>query len=395
MLLPDTWSAGLHLGEVPIAAILMAILSCALIVHQLSTPGDLSFGVVAGTAALVAMMALGCFRGNIETFSLKFFMADIYSFTGLLLGYAVVRERGVEGSLQTASQIAVIASITVVTGYLGIFSGLITPMFAENSGRLVTLSIFEATVVLLIILPMASVAQSGKSTSLMLLIACAATLLSGTRSMLILTVLTGVICLILRPRRVDIRFVMQLTGGVALTVAVYIFSLARFNSNVFQRLASSQGSSESRIIELLLFWGQISDDLTIGQGMGSRFATNVFAGAGGDPLASAPHIGIVTLLMKGGIGAFLAFIVLPLFIAVIVSLSKSQSRLRRAGAGSVLLYLALACQSGGWDPLYLFIYGMAISVTVNGARRHVLRSLASGRNADSHLHDAFSPLEER
>jgi hypothetical protein len=388
MMLPDTWRVGLHLGEVPFAALLLTTLSGVLIIRQLSTPSDPSFGVFACTAALVAMVALGCFKGNIEAYSLKFFVADIYSFTGLLMGYAIVRVRGVDESLQTASQIAVLASITIIANYLGILFGLIPPLFAEDSGRLVTGSIFEAAMVLLTILPMASVVQSGRLTSFMLMVVCAAALLSGTRSLLIMTVLACVICLVLRPRRVDIRFVLRVTAGFALASAMYVLSLARFNSDVFQRLANTQGSSESRYIELLLFWRQVSDDLIIGQGMGSRFATNVIVE--GDSFASAPHIGIVTLLMKGGIGVFVAFIMLPLFIALMVFFSKSQSRLRRASAGSVLLYVALACQSGGWEPLLLFVYGMAISVVVSGARRRVLRNLAGGRDMGSYLPEFFS-----
>jgi hypothetical protein len=390
MMLPETWSAGLHLGAVPVATILIAILSCVLIVRQLSTPGDPSFGVVAATAALVAMVALGYFRGNVGTYSMKFLVADIYCFTGLLAGYAFTRAGGADKGSPVASKIATIASITIVVNYLGIFTGIITPLFGMDSGRLVTGSIFEATAVLLIVLPLASVVQGGRSTSLMLLIGSAATLLSGTRSMLILTVLTGMVCLVLRPRRVDIRFVLRVTAGLALAAVMYVLSAARFNSDVFQRLSQTEGSSEPRTMELLLFWAQVSGDLVTGQGMGSRFVSNVIVE--GDPLASAPHVGVVTLLMKGGIGAFVAFVMLPLFIALMVFFSKNQSRLRRAGAGSLLLYVTLACQSGGWDPLLLFIYGMAISVMVCGARSHVLRSLTGGRIVGSRLPEVRSPL---
>jgi hypothetical protein len=171
---------------------------------------------------------------------------------------------------------------------------------------------------------------------------------------------------------------------------MYVLFAARFNSDVFQRLGNTQGSSEARTIELVLFWAQVSGDLVTGQGMGSRFVSNVIVE--GDPLASAPHIGIVTLLMKGGVGAFFAFVILPLFIALKVFFSKRKSRLRRASAGSVLLYVALACQSGGWDPLLMFIYGLAISVMVSGASRHVLRSLAGGRIMGSRLPEVHSPL---
>jgi hypothetical protein len=389
-MLPDAWIRELHLGEVPFTAVLMAILSCVLIVRQLSNPSGLSFGVLAGTAALVAMIALGCIRGNIGTYSLKFLVADTYCFTGLLAGYAFTRAGGGDKSSQVATRIATIASITIVLTYLGIFSGIIKPMLEMDSGRLVTDSVFEAAGVLLIVLPLASVVQSGRSTSFMLLTGCAATLLSGTRSLLILTVLAAMVCFVLRPRRIDFKFVLRVAAGLALASVMYVISAARFNSNVFQRLSDTQGSSEARTIELFLFWTQVSGDLVTGQGMGSRFVSNVIVE--GNPLASAPHVGIVTLLMKGGISAFLAFVMLPLFVALMVFFSKSQSRLRRAGAGSALLYVALACQSGGWNPLLLFIYGMAISVMVSGASRHVLRSLAGDRIMASQLPEVHSPL---
>ncbi len=389
-ILPDEWMRQLHLGEVPLPTVVLAILCCVLIVRQLSTPGDPSFGVLAGTAALVAMVALGCFRGNLGMYSMKFLVADIYSFTGLLAGYAFTRTIGADKISQVASQIAAIASITIVVNYLGVFTGIITPLFEMDSGRLVTGSVFEATGVLLIVLPLASIAQSGRSTGVMLLTCCAATLLSGTRGLLILTVLTGMACLVLRPRQIDFKFALRVTAGLALASVMYVVSAARFNSDVFGRLAGTSGSTEPRAIELMLFWAQVSGDLVIGQGMGSRFVSNVIVE--GDPLASAPHIAIVTLLMKGGIGAFLAFVMLPLFIALIMFFSKSQSRLRRASAWSVLLYVALACQSGGWDPLLLLLYGMAISVMVSGARGHVLRRLAGGRIRGPNLPGVRSPL---
>ena len=364
MIVPEIWRSTFHLGEVPIAAVIMAALGCVLLLQLLVSPASIESGMVVGAGALALMTVRGYLRGNIDTYTLKFFASDVYSFAAFVSGYALARIRSQSNYVR---MISLVAAVAVVLTYVALFAGLLTPVFRDNSERFVTMSIFGATGILLILVPLASVTQSGWQTILMLIILAAASLLSATRTLLLVTILAAMLCMVVRKHRFDGRFLLRSAAVVTLLLMVFLSEESLFNTSVFHRLASTDLGEEARFVELSLFWPQVSDDLLAGQGMGSRFVSNIVIQ--GNSLASATHVGIVTFLMKGGVIAFLAFAVTPLLVALRMVFSSRHSQLRRGGAASVLIFIALACMSGGWDPLALFGYGLAISVMAGGSGR--------------------------
>jgi hypothetical protein len=227
------------------------------------------------------------------------------------------------------------------------------------------MSIFNAVVLLLIVLPWTTVsalqsdAKGGWRTCFLFATVVGTGLLSATRSIIIVAVFAGCLYLILKRKRFGANFLLRLTVGLGIVPLVLMWLLPLVGTFVIDRFRNTQLGEEARAGEISLWWPQINNDLVAGQGMGSRFVSNVVVN--GSPLASAPHIGIVTFLMKGGVPLFLAYAVVPLILAVRILFSPSLPKEQRGAAASVLAFIGLACLSGGWFPLHMFAYGLAIA----------------------------------
>jgi hypothetical protein len=95
----------------------------------------------------------------------------------------------------------------------------------------------------------------------------------------------------------------------------------------------------------------------VGAGLGSSFESPI----PDDGLATVPHIGITTLLYKGGVFVFVALILLPCLIAWFRLLTSKSSGHDPFLAG-VAVYFVEACLSGGWTFLALFTLGMFLQL---------------------------------
>jgi hypothetical protein len=371
MIVPDGFSDRLHLGGVPLGAFVFAVLCLVLFGRLLRTRGAITPWFLAGCVALVVTTAWGYFRGNIEIYSLKFFVADVFCFVSLLAGYSIARVQADEGTVRLVSRIAMFTSIVIVATYVGLFAGVLSTAF-EIEGRRVTQSIFNAVAPLLICLPAASasarerIATGGWRAWFLFAVAAGTGVLSATRSIVILVVLAAFLYLILKRKQFGAQYLLRLAGGAGALVLALIAGLSVVGTFVFERLNETQLGDESRLEELSLWWPQVSGDVAEGQGMGSRFISNVVVDE--SPLASAPHIGIASFLMKGGILLFVLCAVLPLCVGLSVLFSRAASESQRGAAGSVVMFVGLACLSGGWAPLPLFSYGLAISLMTSDGR---------------------------
>jgi hypothetical protein len=182
--------------------------------------------------------------------------------------------------------------------------------------------------------------------------------LSATRSILIGAALIGLLYFLIKRRRMGTGFILRLCAVLLVALGILVSGFSRFGSNAFRRMEGTQIEQETRWREVELWWPQVKGDIALGQGLGSQFISNVVNN--GNPLESALHVGILTFLMKGGILLFLCCAILPLVKAVGTILTPSLSETRRGAAASALMFIALSCISGGWYPLSLFAYGMAI-----------------------------------
>jgi hypothetical protein len=376
MILPEMWTEKLHIGEIPLSSLILACIACLVFVQLFGTPDAISRRLLGGVVALVLMAVCGYVRGNIDTYTLKFFVADVYFFTAFLVGLAFGATRRKEELARIVKWISGIATAGIVLTYIALFTGLLAPSSVVPADRQVTGSIFVATSVLLIVLPWASVTSSRVDRSqselklfVVLGTSAATALLSGTRSLFLLVLFVTTLCWALKPQRLKLRFFVQLLLGLAMAAVLLVSGLPIFETVLFERIATHGIVDETRSMEVSMLWDQLSNDVIWGQGMGSRFISDVVID--GDPLASAPHIGILTFLMKGGVLAFAVYALAPALGALLVFFSSRSLNTQRGAAASILVFIALACMSGGWGPLLLFAYGLAISAAAGDVPRRL------------------------
>jgi hypothetical protein len=372
-MLPDNWRDLIHVAGVPLSAFFLAFLCCTLSVYMLVRPAVVTPWLAAGLFVLGVMSVIGVLRGNVELYTLKFVIADCFYFLAFLCGYALPRALGGTDTAMLVSKIAIIAGVAIILNYVALYLGLVSSNF-EIGGRTVTGSIFDAVSPLMILLPWAAVSTDALQTNKnwkagwLFLVTVLTGLVSATRSILLGAVFLAFLYIVLRWRYLGTIFMLRVVTGFVLLLVMYFAGLLNFGAFAFQRLNETQINEESRWAELALWWPQVKDDIAFGQGMGSRYVSNVITD--GSPLSSAPHVGIVTFLMKGGVVLFLVCALLPCIVAVRVLFSSSVSQEQRGAAATVLMFIGLSCLSGGWYSLSLFCYGLGIgSMTL---RRKVL-----------------------
>ena len=394
MLIPEVWSDSIHFADVPLGTFVFALLFFALLVQLLMKPGAVTSPIVFLTfGALVFMAVLGFVRGNIENYSFKFYVADIFCFSSLIAGAIIARTQNEAVVARLVSRSALIICGVIVLTYIGLFAGVVTTSF-EIEGRTVTGSIFNAIGLLVILLPWATApagraeSHGGWRTLAIFGVAIATGLISATRSVIIEVTIAAVCYLILQRNRFGFSFLLRLTGGVAALTLMLYSSLPVLGTFVFQRLSNTNFGDESRFEELSMFWPQVLGDAALGQGMGSRFVSNVIFE--GNPLALAPHIGIFTFFMKGGVVMFAAYAIIPAAIAVRILFSGNRQEYQRAAAASTLMFTLLACLSGGWSPLALLAYGLAIGAMTQPGKRS--RSLEQEAEGVVYLESGYAPL---
>jgi hypothetical protein len=191
---------------------------------------------------------------------------------------------------------------------------------------------------------------------------------SATRTIIIGSILIALLYFLLKRRRMGVGFIIRFCAATLVGIAIFVSGASRIGNGLFTRLDDTQIQEESRWQEIKLWWPQVNGDLAFGQGMGSRFVSNVVVN--GNSLASAPHLGILTFLMKGGVLLFLCCAIFPGLKAVRIILTPSIAESERGAAASVLMFIGLSCLSGGWYPLSLFAYGLAIvSMTPERGKR--------------------------
>ncbi len=363
MLLPQEWVNQMRVAGAPPGALALVPLSVVAILRLAKVPGAVTPSLIAGVVALTITSAWGYFRGNVGEYTLKFFVADMFCLVALLTGSSIASLLGPHATAQLVRKAALVASIAIILTYIGLFTGVIILDF-DIGGRIVTQSIFGAAGFLIILLPWVSGPAEASSTGgaamslLPFTTAMAAALLSATRSLVIEIAAAVVLWMIARRRRLGGVFLLRATfAGIVL--ALVAFGVLRLSdTTIVERISTTNIEEEARLDEVRIFWQAISGDLLSGQGMGSRFESNIIVAD--SPLASAPHLGILAFLMKGGIVMFLAYAVLPLLVAVMVLSFRPHCENQTAAAGAVLIYLISASLSGGWTPLSLLAYGMAL-----------------------------------
>jgi hypothetical protein len=174
---------------------------------------------------------------------------------------------------------------------------------------------------------------------------------------------------IVKLQKLSIPWLLAAFAGITMACGLFFLSPQFGNSMAFgssrgqrsleDRMTTTDLAGEERIAELRRIVMLYGNDLFVGRGLGSGFASVTFSKIG-ENFTLSPHIAVFTLLMKGGILAFLIGIVLPAMWAAKTIVFTSDPEVYASCAG-VLLYIAFSCISGGWTFPQLFGYGFFLS----------------------------------
>ena len=165
----------------------------------------------------------------------------------------------------------------------------------------------------------------------------------------------------------DKRSTVRLIGVIAASAAiVFVVRDATVGDTYLtKRLSSFHLAEEVRFIELQMMFDDLDGGyLLTGKGFGSRFPSNIAASKFDHGLALFPHIGILTLLQKGGIIAFVLLILRPILTSLLQLYRLAtgryvdqNDRLSLGANACVIVYMVQACLSAGWGTSDMIVFG--------------------------------------
>jgi hypothetical protein len=370
---PETLLFEISIAGIPLPfCVFFCACTAAALSSVLSPRRWFSAELAVGAVMCVYMGVLGYMNRT----ELKFLVIDSTYFIALLLGLQWTAQRGIYESLGFIRLLYASTTLVLFLSCLGLVTGAIPS--ANYGTRLYSFSIFGSSTLICTLTPLVcstlSVRTSrvqavrwlrwtlfGLGTVLM------AAVISATRSMLLVWMcsLAATVWLKMTGR----NGVIYASGLLLLSpLALSMLAVANLeNTQIAQRLHSTELDEELRYQELEMMYEDLRDDLYIGKGFGSRFATPI----GAEQIAFAPHIGITTLLYKGGVIVFALVIVFPVLYAAwsfLGARGSGSSRIdgRRVAAGCVggiLINAAQASLSGGWDYQHLFQFAMLFGLS--------------------------------
>jgi hypothetical protein len=337
---------------------------------------SLSLPIATATFIFLYMAVVGQANGN----EWKFFVIDSSYFAGLLLGILWASQRTTAHALWIFRFILKHTTVLLLLTCIGLISGFIPP--ARGGDRIFSFSIFGSTTIICTLAPLILVTSpfgSNKETAQGLVrwvitglsTVLLAAVISATRSMLLVWLCSiGAIVWLTMDWQKAIKYLIVILIFSPLATMLLV-SCGHENNRIAQRLQSTEFGEELRYVELQMMFDQLGDDVYLGKGFGSRFDSPI----GREQIAFAPHIGIMTLLYKGGVSVFLLVILLPIAFALVTVLymhgtvwrSREQRLLVVGCLAGVLINAAQACMSAGWDYQHLYLYGALLAIARQGS----------------------------
>lgn len=173
--------------------------------------------------------------------------------------------------------------------------------------------------------------------------------MSATRSILLLNVVAATAGLWVLGRTYKQRLIIFSGAGVLGVLAwMYILGEGSYASNLSVRLTEEGFSSASRGDEISLMFEQLGVRLFTGIGIGGAYFGGIAYKDNPLGVSFAPHIGILTPLLKGGVIALFTLVVWPVFSGVRALCSSRTSPYRNAVLLSITVYVVLSSVSGGY-----------------------------------------------
>ncbi len=318
-----------------------------------------------GSLIAALYMALVGFLGEND---FRFWIIDITNFSGLIFGIYWASNRNAKYIGNVLQKICILISVILILNLLGLLFGLISP---SNAGsRLYTYSLFVSSGFIIVAFPVwiaSSYSQQANRAAFNrapylaitgISAVLAGSILSASKTLFLATIVSVVLVLWIQlESRQAIRWAtLAILGFLALMLLGFDFDAWR-SSSLADRFLSYDIREGARYLELELMFRDLGDRLLTGTGFGSRFVSVVYAG--GDFLAYTTHIGIVTLLYKGGIFIFVIWIIMPVALAIRACLRtrSSRNRFHMSCNAGVISFAVLSSMSGGWTVIAMFLFG--------------------------------------
>jgi hypothetical protein len=384
MAAPEMWTKLISLDGAPPHFYVTQILWLSLMIEGfLKRESRSSFFWVMLAVALYAAVRAG-FALDRNNWDLKFFISDLWTIQILILGFLWSRRRTLP---QIASLGRITAGIIVPAAVLtmaGLYLGVVVPFDREYSDRVYTSSLwsigFTAQFLWPIIYARRGYALTDydprRSISSRYLGICAWLLVptalfiavyTATRSLLLVSAVSYVAVRLIEPKRSTQQVVtMALVLMAFLAAGLTLATITRPKGNsVLDRFELTDVTEDGRGVELTWLFDQLGNDYISGWGLGSLFYSPIRYN--GRPFEAAPHIGIVTFVLKGGFLMAAAFVLVPL--SMCIRASRERTSRSRASIGCVLVYLASASLSGGWYPYQTLMFGVGIGLAARAGDR--------------------------
>lgn len=322
--------------------------------------------------------------GIVYQVELKFLLVDMVIFGSLVLGIQWGESHHDGSAWRAAVQWNSVLVVMLLVNMIGLAKGFILP--SEEDSRIFNYGLFACTGTISILFPVVYCGtdfiangknvKMGKALAVLGIIACVgAAFLTGTRSVLVVAIISIAVTMWLRLSLG--KSLLWGTAGLLVWMGCKVNADSRSpiaESVLIERFISADIESSYRYQEVYSLFEQLEGHLFTGLGLGNRFWG--IADLESEILVLAPHIGILTLLQKGGLVLFSVLIVLPL-VRVITNLLRKRGygecRKRRefvppaVWSACCVVFMTQACISGGWKCQSLFLFGAMLACATRSA----------------------------
>ncbi|MEQ1945798.1 MAG: hypothetical protein ABL995_01320 [Bryobacteraceae bacterium] len=376
--LPEIWTRTLTVGPVPLHFFFTQMWWVALMAERFyrqTTPSKYFWLLM---LAMTYTSACAVWQSGHNNWDVKYFVSDLWTMQVFVLGMLWARRRTL---LQLTAFFRLLGGVLMplaIGTAAGVYLGFIRPAGSEYSDRLYTSSLWNIACVAQFAWPIVgsvhaysnrfAPGQRGIGNTylrncarLMIPVALFIAIFTATRSLLLVSAMVFAFIWAMERKRTSQQI---LIGTVVLllflTAGLTLASIIRVKGySVLDRFAQADLASEGRLIELRWMFEQLGDDFLSGWGFGSLFYSTIRYQ--GRLFETAPHIGIATSLLKGGVFLALVFLVIPVVKCAIGLANRTPAAI--AAAGCVLVYVVTACLSGGWYPFQTLLFGVGLGIS--------------------------------
>lgn len=380
---PEMWTKPLTIAEAPVHFFIAQFLWLSIVAEGLVKKAPRSKFLWLVLAVIGYASVRSAFAADRNHLDLKYLVSDLWTVQMFVLGLVWSRRRSFaeigKVFLVATGVIVPVAFLTMV----GLYFGIVRPADQEYSDRVYTSSLWSIACLAQFMWPVVASYVPDHQWGLRLrslvvrihfrvcrwLLAPTALVIAvvtATRSLLIVSLVVCAVVWATERSRDTHRSVVAaavllvfLGGGLTLASAVRAKGYS-----VLDRFEDADLTLDGRVTELQWMFEQLGDDYVSGWGLGSLFHSTIRYH--NREFETAPHVGIVTFLLKGGVAMTLTFVLVPLMLCV--PALRGRKPTGRAGVGCVVVYLATASLSGGWFPYQLLMFGVGVGLLTNTRR---------------------------